>query len=90
MELGASGTRAETPHCWAEHLVKVYLTLLQVVAVQAVQLLCLPGLVHGLVEGIAEIHQLGAVLGQTVLDAAHQVPVGLPVGMKLVLHPMQH
>lgn len=68
----------------------VYLTLLQVVAVQAVQVLCLPGFVHSLVEGITEIHQLGAVLRQLVLDAAHQVLVGLPAGVQLTLYPMQH
>ena len=79
-------------HCMAVwgHLVQVYLTLLQVVAVQTVQVFCLPGFVDSLVESITEIHQLGAVLCQPVLDAAHQCLVGLPVGMKLVLHPVQH
>lgn len=69
---------------------KVYLTLLQVVSVQAVQVLRLPRFVHGLVEGIAQIHELGAVLGQPLLDAAQQVLVGLPAGMQLAPHPMQH
>lgn len=69
---------------------KVYLSLLQVVSVQAVELLCLPGFVHGLVEGVSQIHELGAVLGQPVLDAAQQVLVGLPAGVQLALHSMQH
>lgn len=69
---------------------KVYLSLLQVVSVQAVELLCLPGFIHGLVEGISQIHELGAVLGQPVLDAAQQVLVGLPAGVQLALHSMQH
>lgn len=87
------GSGQVPPHCsmavWG-HLVQVYLTLLQVVAVQTVQVFCLPGFVDSLVEGITEIHQLGAVLCQPVLDAAHQCLVGLPVGMKLILHPVQH